>query len=389
MLTETFLPLILLLFRSIHRSARNPTLSTCLVSKASIHRAALICALKPSNIDDLTNVQGGDSLCDFPQTQTLEMASAGALGPLDATNELLENGLHHLTEPTQLIFLKNVCGGLLFSFAGLFALIAAAGCPGLGESNPGLTRLLQGATFPVGLVIIYLIGAELHTGYPMWLTITALQRKGKAIQYAKSLVVSWVGNFIGALLSSTVFSYSTKVLHEEPYRSGVITQVTNDIVDAQWHVIFLKAVGCGFLVSSLFYASMRPLPIPSLSRIRRKELLSRAYLYQVTLAMFLGTQNHDGISKAIGLHLPFFMSTTARYPHTVEYMYLTSIGMMLGAPLSVGGFIWKCLLPITLGNSVGGAVFVSAYNWWVYLHCEDGKASREDGFVSLNGTEST
>ena len=47
--------------------------------------------------------------------------------------------------------------------------------------------------------------------------------------------------------------------------------------------------------------------------------------------MFFGTQNQDGISKALGLHLPFFVSTTARFPHTVEYMYLTSIGMMLGA----------------------------------------------------------
>ena len=101
--------------------------------------------------------------------------------------------------------------------------------------------------------------------------------------------------------------------------------------------------------------------------------------------MFFGTQNQDGISKALGLHLPFFMSTTARYPHTVEYMYLTSIGMMLGAPLSVGGFLWKCMLPITLGNSVGAAVFVGLYNWWVYLYCEDGKNTGE-GFLGLEET---
>ena len=100
--------------------------------------------------------------------------------------------------------------------------------------------------------------------------------------------------------------------------------------------------------------------------------------------MFFGTQNNDRISKALGLHLPFFISTTARYPHTVEYMYLASIGMMLGAPLSVGAFLWKCMLPITLGNTIGGAVFVGAYSWWVYLYCEDGEDCGK-GVVSLEG----
>lgn len=107
---------------------------------------------------------------------------------------------------------------------------------------------------------------------------------------------------------------------------------------------------------------------------------------KVTLAMLLGTQNHDGVSKALALHLPFLMATTARLPHTVKLMYLASVGMMEGAPLSFGGFLWKCMLPITLGNTVGGAVLVGAYNWWVYLHCEDG---RKEGasFIALDGEE--
>lgn len=74
------------------------------------------------------------------------------------------------------------------------------------------------------------------------------------------------------------------------------------------------------------------------------------------------------------------------YPPTVEYMYLTSIGMMLRAPLSIGGFLWKCMLPITHGKSAGGAVLVESYNWWVYLHCENGKR-KSIGFLGLDGTK--
>ena len=58
-----------------------------------------------------------------------------------------------------------------------FPLVSAAECPDLEESNPGLVRLLQGATFPIGLVIIWFVGAELYTSYPMRLAVTALQRR--------------------------------------------------------------------------------------------------------------------------------------------------------------------------------------------------------------------
>ena len=178
----------------------------------------------------------------------------------------------------------------------------------------------------------------------MWLMITGLQRKGKPTQYFLCLVISWIGNLVGALFSSAVFSYATNELGKDPYKSGVISQVTDDIIESKWHVIFIKAIGCGFLV---------------------------------TLAMFFGTQNHDGVSKALGLHLPFFMSTTAKFPHTVEYMYLGSISIMLGAPLSIGRFLWSCMLPITLGNTIGGAVFVGAFNWYVFLHSEEGNKARD------------
>lgn len=44
---------------------------------------------------------------------------------------------------------------------------------------------------------------------------------------------------------------------------------------------------------------------------------------------------------------------------------------MVRTPPSVGGFLWKCMLPITLGNAIGGAVFVSAFNWYVFMHSEN------------------
>ncbi|KAI7237098.1 Formate/nitrite transporter [Hortaea werneckii] len=264
--------------------------------------------------------------------------ASGGLTPEDAAIETLGIGLHHLCETVELAFLKNVYGGLLLSAGGLLALVLATGFPDY-DSDPGISRLLQGTAFPVGLIVVYFLGAELFTGYPMWLAMTALDRKGFAFEYFRSTLVALAGNFVGAVWWAGMQSYFTETLTEEPWRSRIIEQVDSDITDNKWHVIFLRALGCGFLV---------------------------------TIAMLLGTQNRDGISKALGLHLPFVISTVAKFPHTVEYMYLGTTGMMLGARLTVGQFFWKCMLPIILGNSVGGA-FTGAYNYWVFIKRADDK----------------
>ena len=176
-----------------------------------------------------------------------------------------------------------------------------------------------------------------YTGYPMWLAMTALHRKGHPLQYLRAFVTSLLGNFVGVIFWASVQTVWTKSVTEEPFRSGIIEHLDSRITDEDWHVIFLRAIGCGFLV---------------------------------TIAMMLGSQNKDGVSKAIGLYLPFLVSTTAGFPHTVEYMYLACTGMMLGAKLTIGMFLWKCMLPIILGNAVGGAI-VGAYNYWVFIRRAD------------------
>lgn len=98
------------------------------------------------------------------------MSSSGALSPQKAAEDTLEIGKHHLSEALQLTFLKSIYGGLLLSAGGVLSLILVTGTPTLTESNPGIARVLQGITFPVGLVLVYFTGAELMTGYPMWYT---------------------------------------------------------------------------------------------------------------------------------------------------------------------------------------------------------------------------
>lgn len=268
------------------------------------------------------------------------------LTPAVATRALLDLGTEHLHTSLQLTFLKGIYGGLLLSIGGLLSLILATGVPTLTSSNPGLQRLFQGLLFPIGLILTSFVDASLFTAYPMLYAFTAFERRGRPAQYIIGPLVTWVGNLGGAAFVAAVLSVATETVTEEPFRSAIVKQVVEDIVQRAWHVIFLRAIGCGFLV---------------------------------TLAMFCGMQSADASGKALGLHLPFFMSVTAKFPHVVEYMYLCILGMMLGAPLSVGAFFGKCLAPITLGNMVGGFVFTGLYNWWVFMKCEREKTKLDVG----------
>ena len=79
--------------------------------------------------------------------------------------------------------------------------------------------------------------------------MTALQRKGTPGQYIRGLVNSWLGGLVGTLLVSFAFTYATRSLQEEPCRSGTISHINSNIVEMPWYAIFLRAMGCGVLVS--------------------------------------------------------------------------------------------------------------------------------------------
>lgn len=271
---------------------------------------------------------------------------SGALPPGEAAQVVLNNAVHHLTEPFHVSFVQNVYGAMLLSTGGLLSLLLGGGFPQISDGNPGFPRLLQGLSFPLGLVLVYFVGAELYTGFPMWYSVAALSRKGKPAMYVRSVLTSWVGNLLGALLATALFTISTEALAEEPWRSSIQSRISEDIIEKSWHIIFIRAVGCGWLV---------------------------------TVAMFLGNQNEDGISKALCIHFPFMIASVARYPHTVEYMYMASTGIWLGAPLTIGQYFWRCLLPITLGNTVGGSLFTGMYLWWIFLKGSQQGKSNEDG----------
>ncbi|KAI9044859.1 formate/nitrite transporter family protein [Aspergillus affinis] len=203
------------------------------------------------------------------------------------------------------------------------------------ENAPGLIRTIGALVFPYGLVIIVLTGADLCTGSFMYTTVAALQRR---LSWPKMLLhwfVTFWGNLAGSLfVVAIIFGYGN-VFSAEPYKSQVITMANKKQLTPDFHMIFLRGIGCNWLVC---------------------------------LGCFLGLQGRELSSKIIGIWLPIFAFVSLGFDHVVANMTFIPMAIWLKAPeLNVGLYIWKGIIPTLLGNIIGGGLFVATYCWYMYL----------------------
>ncbi|KAK4647974.1 uncharacterized protein QC761_106050 [Podospora bellae-mahoneyi] len=209
------------------------------------------------------------------------------------------------------IFFSAFMAGCLVSFTSASAVIATA-APWFQENAPGLIRMISGLIFPSGIVMILISGSELFTGSNMITGIAWMHRRLPL----KNLLMHWFlcfwGNMAGALFVMAVIVGYGGVFDNEIFKQQAIATAQLKQITPQWHQIFLRAIGCNWLVC---------------------------------LSCYLGLQAKDVTSKVAGMWWPIFAFVTMGLEHVVANMFFIPIGIFLGAPgISVGLYIWKGML---------------------------------------------
>ena len=220
--------------------------------------------------------------------------------------------------------------GMFVAFGGLFALSTAGGAAGV---EPGVRKLLAGVTFEVALVFIVVFGGDLFTGNTMTMTVGWLVRAVKGRDVARVLVISYLFNFLGAVVGAAFFGYFTELFWAQPYHTYVV-ELTMAKLTAPLYVLFLKGIACNWLVC---------------------------------LAVFISLSAESIEGKILASALPVTTFAAIGFEHCVANMFYVPLGLMYGAPSNFGVFIYYNLLLVTLGNIIGGAFFMGAAVWWVYL----------------------
>lgn len=220
--------------------------------------------------------------------------------------------------------------GAFIAMGGLLSTLVGFGFPAA-SSAPGLQRLLSGAVFPLGLILVVFTGAELFTGNNATLVPGALARRYGWGAVVRNWMLVYVGNFAGALFFAAFLTVLPGVLSAEIWHEAACG-IARAKVAMPWTSVFLRGIGANWLVC---------------------------------LAVWLGLCATDAPGRMLGLFLPVMGFVAMGYEHSIANMFFIPTGMMLGAEVSAAQFLLDNLLPATLGNIVGGGLFVGALHWHV------------------------
>ncbi len=222
--------------------------------------------------------------------------------------------------------------GAFIAFGGLLAVIVGGGVPEIKAANPGLQKFIFGAVFPVGLMLVVVAGAELFTGNNASCVPPVLSRKAPWSGLARNWTVSYIGNFLGSIFVVIFLTYMTGLFASDPWLSS-ITGIAEAKVSQGFWPLFFKGIGCNWLVC---------------------------------LAVWLAIASDDVASKVFGIWFPIMAFVAIGFEHSIANMFFIPAGIMYGASVTWSDFFIVNLIPVTLGNIVGGALFVGGIYWYVY-----------------------
>ncbi len=227
----------------------------------------------------------------------------------------------------------TLLAGAYIAFGGVLSVILGFGFPEITAANPAMQKLLSGAAFPVGLILVVVLGAELFTGNNALLMPSWIMRRCSAWDVVINWTLVYLGNFAGALLFVYLLVYLTGLLHPDPYHSAIIT-VAQAKVSLPWLTAFLRGIGANWCVC---------------------------------LAIWLALSAKSSGAKMFGCWLPVMAFVALGYEHSVANMFFIPAAMLEGAGITVTQMIVDNLIPVTIGNIIGGALFVGCVHAYLYL----------------------
>lgn len=230
-----------------------------------------------------------------------------------------------------------VAAGAYIALGAILSVTVGYGIPEAAAGNPGLQKLLSGLTFPVGLVLVVVLGAELFTGNNALLIPGLTLKRFGAGKVLANWALVWAGNFCGALAVAWLMTYMAGLTSAEPYHSAIIG-IAQAKCSLGWGTVLIRGIGANWCVC---------------------------------LAVWLAISGDTLTGKVIGCFLPVATFVILGYEHCVANMFFIPCGMMEGADVSVWQFMWRNLIPATIGNIIGGAVFVGSLHTYLHLTKQD------------------
>lgn len=240
---------------------------------------------------------------------------------------LEKSGVVKTSYPIGHFTLRAVLAGAFIALGAILSIVASTSF----SANPSLQKVMSGLTFPIGLVLTVVFGAELFTGNCAALFPALADKRIAAGAVASNWFKAWLGNFLGALIVVGLCVVGGSTLSTEPFSSAVIkiadTKIALDPLTAFW-----RGIACNWLVC---------------------------------LGVWLSMTSDSLGGKVIGCWLPVAAFVILGFEHCIANMFFIPAGMYQSGVLDIAG-LFHNLVPVTLGNIVGGALFVGIPYTWLF-----------------------
>lgn len=229
-------------------------------------------------------------------------------------------------------FVASLLGGAYIAFGSFLALYIGGNLPGLEQENIGIQKFIFGGVFPLGLMFVAIAGAELFTGNTAYAAPSVLSKRISPLKPLKNGFIVYVGNFIGAIIVSWLFAYYTGLL-DDTHSLEVARKIGESKVSYSFGVTLVKGIVCNWMVA---------------------------------LAMWLAYASKDVISKMVGIWFPIMAFVSMGFEHCVANMFFIPTAIFYGAEVTWSQFFFDNLLPVTIGNIIGGGLLVGTAYWYLY-----------------------
>ncbi|MBM7613607.1 formate/nitrite transporter family protein [Alkaliphilus hydrothermalis] len=226
-------------------------------------------------------------------------------------------------------FILSMMAGVFVGFGVMLVFSIAAPFKAVGSP---VVKALMGASFGIALTLIIFAGSELFTGNNMIMTIGSLSKEVTWRDTARVWIVSYLGNLVGSLLMALLL-VQTGLVTMSPMKEFLL-EATASKMNAPVMELFFRGIFCNMLVC---------------------------------LAIWMVTKAKEDTAKLILIFWCLFGFIGAGFEHSIANMSLLGMGLLIPhdpATISWAGYV-RNLGPVTVGNMVGGALFIGAMYWYV------------------------
>ena len=251
------------------------------------------------------------------------------------------------------MFALAVLAGAFIALGAMFATTVVAGAA---DSIPfGVTRLLAGLVFCLGLILVVVAGAELFTGNNL-IAMAWADRKVSGRRLIRNWAIVYTGNLVGALATVALVFWGGQY----EFGDGAVGSSALAIADAKSGLGFGRALALGIMCNAL-----------------------------VCIAVWLTYSARSVTDKILAIIFPITAFVAAGFEHSVANMYFLPAGLAIKdqgsdsfyaasgvspsdyPDLTLSNVVLENLIPVTIGNVIGGSVMVGLVYWLIYVRAPD------------------